>query len=267
MQGLFNRLFRKTPKLKCFEEEYIRQGGNLYAFDLGLSQVPLAQIVGVAARCQDERRKRQGGWKKAVAQTKRRLRKGEPIPPLRLYKLGSDLYLVEGQAEVTAAKELRLTHLEGRITEYLLPTSTLDGLLRRERDEFIYRTGLTEIHLTFPGRYPLLLQQIRGHHRYLEQTRGHLFLFPEAVADWWQNMYGPVVSGLQGDRILDGLPGFTVGDVYSYLTEHLAKEADSLRIPLSKAIADLVNIVGATWRDKLASIIPPCFWEAKCSRP
>ena len=268
MQTFFDRLFRKqAPKLKCFEEEYIRQGGNLYATDLGLNQVPLAQIVGIAVRCQKVRTERRGRWREAVAQAKRRLRKGQPIPPLRLCELGGELYLAGGQAQLTAARQLGLTHLEGHTIEYLPPASTLDGLLRRERDEFVHRTGLTEIHLTFPGRYQTLLAQIQGHHRYLEQTRGHLFLFPEAVMDWWQSLYSPVVSGLQAEQVLDAWPGFTVGDVYSYLAEYLARETDFLRIPLSRAMTDLINMPGLNWQDKLTSIIPPCLWQGSCSRP
>jgi len=246
-----SRLFhRRHLKVKCFQEEYIRRGGNLYVTDLGIGEVPSTAIVGTVARCQDKRRgflPRQRTGEPSVAQMRRLLKRGGATPPVRVYQLDSELYVVEGHTKVEAAKSLGLDHLEAHVLSYTEPSGTLEGLQRRERAEFECKTGLAAVNLTLPGRYPALFRQLQEHHIYLEKTRGHLFLFAEAVADWWQNVYSPVTSGLRQDGALDIVPGLTAGDVYSYLTEFLEREARMLNIPLTKAMKDLITAPGLTW--------------------
>lgn len=262
--NIIERLRRSPAALGgCFQEAYIAHGGNVYPVELGARDVPLARIVGTLARCLDAAHRPSG---REVAALKRRLQKGQPVPLARLAQLDEAFYILDGQALVAAARALGRESVPAQVVRYVAPTEDIAGLLQRERDEFIRQTGLRDIHLTLAGRYALLLEQIRAHHRWLEESRGHLFLFAEAVADWWQSLYQPVITGLRQSGAPEEMPGLSEGDIYGYLSEYLAREARALGIPASKAMTDLIALPGRDWRTRLRAVMPPCLWAGRCAR-
>ncbi len=260
---IIETLWHPAAAQECFREAYIAPGGNLYPVELGLCDVPLARIIGVAARCLDEAHRPS---RRQIAALKRCLQGGKPVPPAEVAQLGEAFYVMDGGALVAAARALGRESVPAQVVRYVAPTEDIAGLLQRERDEFIRQTGLRDIHLTLAGRYALLLEQIRAHHCWLEQSRGHLFLFAEAVADWWQSLYQPVITGLRQSGAPEELPGLSEGDIYSYLSEYLAREARALGIPASKAMADLIALPGRDWRARLRAVLPPCLWTGRCVR-
>lgn len=263
-----SRLLQRRPKIKCLQEAYVQAGGRFYMLDLGQGQVPVSAITGTALRCREvrsgfrPRRRRMG--EPSIAQMKRRLKKGKPTPPVRLAKLDTELYVIEGHAQVAAAKLLHLERMEAHVLAYAAPGGDMEGLLHRERDEFEHSTGLQEIKLGLAGRYTMLLEQIRAHHAYLERARRQLFPFPEAVADWWQNIYRPVMFSLERDKVLGSWPDLTPDDIYALLTEYLEKEAGYLDLPLTQAIRQLLERPGANWQDVVSSVLPPCLLGGVC---
>jgi len=262
--SIIERIWRSpTARGECFQEAYIAHGGHVYPVELGARDVPLARIVGSAARCLDAAHRPS---RREIAALKRRLQQGQPVLPARVAQLGEAFYIMDGHAAVAAARAAGRETVAAEVVQYVPPEESMAGLLQRERAEFIQQTGLRDIHLTLAGRYPLLLARIRDHHRWLEQSRGHLFLFAEAVADWWQRDYLPIITGLRESGALDELPALTEGDIYSYLSEYVAREAHALDIPTSRAMADLIALPGRDWRARLRAVMPPCLWEGRCTR-
>jgi ParB-like chromosome segregation protein Spo0J len=45
---------------------------------------------------------------------------GQVLPPLQLYKLGSDYFVVDGHHRVSVARQLGIQYLEAEVVEYML---------------------------------------------------------------------------------------------------------------------------------------------------
>jgi hypothetical protein len=110
-----------VSEAKCFKETQLKEG----AFDMrarGTRIVPLRQIVGSVGRYHDFDRKfrlRRHLSSDRFEHVKDLMQGGVSFPPVKLYQINDEYYVLDGNHRVSAAKELGYQYIEARIVEFL----------------------------------------------------------------------------------------------------------------------------------------------------
>lgn len=98
---------------------------------LGWRAVPVERIVGSVGRTRDfdraflpKRRSLAERWKLVD----RMVHDLEELPPVSLYKVGGDYYVVDGHHRLSVARYHGARRVEAEVTEFLPPLSTVSGM-------------------------------------------------------------------------------------------------------------------------------------------
>ncbi len=197
------------------------------AVERGTTLVPLDQIIGSVGRYHDFDHQ----FKTAhhgIGQRSERLnsifaamKAGRVLPPIALYQIKDDYYILDGHHRFQAAKELGYTEIRSKIVELLPSDNSLESILYREKTEFKDKYSLPEaITLTEPGQFACLDWQIAEHHNYLKKHENKKTSFTEAALDWYQTIYQPLFKLIKKSHLLEAFPGRTEGDLYLYISMH-----------------------------------------------
>jgi uncharacterized ParB-like nuclease family protein len=192
--------------------------------DLGFREISLEQIVGSVGRYRDfdsRFRLLKGLPPERLERIKEAIRAGKPLPPVLLYRIKDDYYVLDGNHRVSAAKEFGWSTIEARIIEYLPSEETLENIIYREKADFERETGLFDsIELTEVGQYPYLLKQITEHKRSLEKVNSAPVTLKRAAKDWFDTIYKPLVAIIESSQLRDAFPNRTISDLYAYTSFH-----------------------------------------------
>jgi hypothetical protein len=236
-----------TKTLLSFENEQTRRGAYSRS-DRGVEVVDVERIVGSVGRAREldgRFRYRSRHWlgvprgSSSRFNRLRRLFDEGRVPPLELYQIGDDLYVLDGHHRTALALERGQQYLDAHIVEFLPDRSDPANAVYHERATFVRATGLRDVHATEPGRYPRLLNRVQDHrheleraHRRTRQPTGEQLLFGipsptrwkgdlrAAARDWHEREYRPVVEVLEAERIDQRFPGRGLGDLYGYVCDH-----------------------------------------------
>ena len=152
---------------------------------------------------------------------KRAMREGNALPPINLYQIRNDYYVLDGNHRVGAAKELGWTEIQANVVELLSSKNTMENLLYIEKKQFYKITQLKkEIHLTEVGKYNFLENQIKKHQLYLTKQSGKDCDLKKASKDWYNTIYAPMSAILSSGGLIKYFPGRTIADLYAYITFH-----------------------------------------------
>jgi DNA-binding Lrp family transcriptional regulator len=198
------------------------------AFDTrerGVKTVAVSRITGSVGRYQDfdrEFRLKNRASTERYRGIRKRMREGGPIPPVHLYQIKDEYYVLDGNHRIAAAKELGHDEILARIVEFIPSKNSLENVLYRERSHFSDKTGIAadKIVLTEVGHYARLLAQIDEHRGHLSQGAGHSVSFTEAAQDWYTTIYRPLCRIIEKDGLLASFPGRTLADLYEYISFH-----------------------------------------------
>jgi hypothetical protein len=108
-------------------------------------------------------------------------------------------------------------------------TSPDDLILKSGYTEFLENTSLDRavpdqnIELTRPGGYRSLQQHVEVHQFYVGLRSRHYPSMMEAAADWYRNVYLPVVKRIRASGMLRHFPGRTEADLYLWIAENRAR--------------------------------------------
>ncbi len=192
--------------------------------DLGILDVPLDRIVGSVGRYQDfdnQFRMKSHVPPDRLLSVKDAMRKGKPLPPVKLYKIKNEYYALDGNHRISAAKDFGRTEICAKIVEFIPSSNTLENIIYREKSEFKETTGLEqEIELTEIGQYHYLAQQINTHKRFFEKETTKDVDIKQAASDWYTSIYAPLVSIIEKGRIINAFPDRTIADLYAYISFH-----------------------------------------------
>jgi DNA-binding Lrp family transcriptional regulator len=190
----------------------------------GIRTVPLERVMGSVGRYQDfddRFRFRSLGPSERLQRIRAAMREGRPLPPVVLYQIKDEYYVVDGNHRVAAAKELGHDEILAEIIEFIPSLPTLQNMLFRERADFLDRTRLkVDIQLTEVGQYVHLLKQIEDHRAYLQQQLSAPASFQAAAQDWYKTIYKPLCTIIRGGQLLDTLPARNLADLYTYISTH-----------------------------------------------
>lgn len=212
-----------VSEVKSFKKDQIKED----AFDTrdrGTRVVPLKQIVGSVGRYRDFDRKfrlRHHLPSDKFDRVKYLMEGGVALPPVKLYQIKDEYYVLDGNHRVSAAKELGYQQIEACIVEFLPSPTTLENILYCEKAEFFDETGLQEeIELTEAGQYTHLIYQIQNHRHFLEQTQQEPVSLESAAVDWYKTIYRPLATLIQRGRLIEFFPQRTIADLYTYISSH-----------------------------------------------
>ena len=211
-----------------FEDE-ARRGGPLAPKPLGLRTVDVARIVGSVGRARElgpdfrpplraQRRQddeRYEGIVKALA-------RGEVMPPVELYKIGYNYFVLDGNHRVAAAKATHQRDIDAIVTEFLPVSNEETATVFSERREFERATGLMRIGASRVGHYPRLLALIchyaadpankpSGYAAWQDDDmRG-------AARHWYYSVYEPAARALRLARLARCFPSERTADIFVHL--------------------------------------------------
>ena len=218
-----NKPVEQGDGIKSFKENQKIEGA-VDQRDLGFREIPLTKIVGSVGRYHDfdsRFRLLKGLPPERLERIKEAIRSGKRLPPVLLYRIKDDYYVLDGNHRVAAAKEFDWSTIEARIIEYLPSKETLENIIYREKADFERETGLIDLlELTEVGQYPYLMKQIAEHKRSLEKVNGAAIPIERAAKDWFDTIYRPLVTIIESSQLSQAFPNRTISDLYAYISLH-----------------------------------------------
>ena len=193
-------------------EEVVAALGRRSQRDLGIRRIPLDAVVGTLDRRHGEFDRSfrpaspvvRGRWER-ISTARRR---GEPMPPVEVYKIG-DLYFVEdGHHRVSVARALGDEDIEAHVREVQTQLGADRALQLRElplkRHERIFHERVPlpaaardRIQLSDEWRYAQLAEMIESWGFRASHASGKLLSRREMAASWFHEEYEPVVQVLR----------------------------------------------------------------------
>ncbi len=263
-------LARRQPTLLIpfdWVKDQLKLQGSRYR---GLQTVEINKIVGSLNRYQDfdraflplhataERTER-------LHRLEHALKKGEILPPVRLYKVGDVYFVEDGHHRVAAARRQGAKEIDAEVIEFQSSVpleagiTPKDILIKAEYVDFLNRTHLDKlrpdqkIEFTEPGRYRILLNHIDVHRYFLGQEKKQEIPYEEAVTSWYDNVYTPLVETFRRLDILKRFPGRTEADLYVWLSRHLyyLREQYGPDVDLEKAVLNYAKRYRVSWLTRL----------------
>jgi DNA-binding Lrp family transcriptional regulator len=215
---------RKPEEVKSFKENQEDEGA-FDTIDRGVCSVPVKQIVGSVGRYHDfdsKFRLKQHVPPEKLQNIRKAMREGKPLPPVKLYKIKDEYYVLDGNHRISAAKEFDYQDIDADIVEFIPSKNTLENVLYREKAEFKDKTKLPySIDLTEMGQYTHLIRQISRHQTHLaKMPRGEAVSFENAAADWFKTIYRPLVAIIEKGLLIQSFRKRTIADLYTYITFH-----------------------------------------------
>jgi len=212
-----------TDHVSSFNEQQAQEE-DVEFVDHGILTIPLDRITGSVGKYHDfdsrfRPKKHVSG--KRFGDIKRTMREGGDLPPVNLYQIRNDYYVLDGNHRVAAAKELGWSDIRAKVVELLSGRNTMENLIYIEKKNFFDKTKLKEkIDLTEIGKYNFLEKQIKKHQLYLAAQSGRDCDLQKAAKDWYNTIFVPMTSIINSGGLLKYFPGRSIADLYTYMTYH-----------------------------------------------
>lgn len=233
----------------------------------GLQDIPVENIVGSTGRYEDfTRRFLPRTFDKRDKERWRRIYTlavtGKGFPPIDVYQVDQVYFVKDGNHRVSVAKDLGWETIQATVTE--LPSSISlepdvnpdDLLIKEECAYFLEQTQLDKtrpdskqhIDFTEPGGYQRLLKNIELH-RYLMQKESddeRPISLPNAAADWYDNVYLPLIEVVRQTDVIKHFPGRSEADLYEWLIRHqteLREQYNLKRTKMPEAVQEFLASV------------------------
>jgi hypothetical protein len=228
MKHFFKNLFA-TPRdyvadhVSSFNEQQEKEE-DVQFIEHGVQTIPLSKIIGSVGKYYDfdsHFRPKKHVSEKRFKDVKKAMRDGKNLPPVKLYQIRNDYYVMDGNHRVSVAKELGWDEIHAKVIELLSSKKTMENLLYIERKNFHEKTGLpNKVVLTEVGKYNLLEKQIKQHKSHLRNISGKDIAFTKAADDWYNTIYVPLTTIITNGNLLKYFPKRSVGDLYIYIAYH-----------------------------------------------
>jgi len=218
----------RRKHVKSFEDASAAYG-TLSSYPLGLRTVEVRRIVGSVGRAAElgpdflpleARRKTTPRLKRIV----RAMENGVELPPLDLYKLKTEYYVLDGNHRVAAARRLGQLYLDAIVTEFIPVRDThyTDVFMGRQR--FEKATGLTSVAATSRERFRTINRIVQA---YYEEKRAQGELrnsFKEAAQVWYNSLYVPISDAIRHTKLPSAFPDLRSGDFFVYIFDYMERE-------------------------------------------
>lgn len=234
LSELIDAVRRRPSQLLSFEDVRTRLNvrGQRY---LGHQTVLLDNIVGSEGRYSDFDRRflpRTDALKNRWSNIDKAMIQSVELPPVELYKIGDVYFVRDGNHRVSVARQQGTSYIDAFVTELVVDVpldatlSVRDLMLKEEYSDFLEWTNLAalrpqqRIEFSEPGGYLELVRHINAHRYYMGLEQDRPIERDEAVADWYDTVYMPIVQVIRGQGVLRAFPGRTEADLYRWIIEH-----------------------------------------------
>ena len=220
-------------------DEVVRALGPRGQRYLGLRSIPVDSIVGTAGTTRDFDR----AFRPTTNRPRRRFeslaaaaRRGEPIPPIDVYRVGEAHFVRDGHHRVAVARALGLDSIDAYVTEVLTELGATTDLrledlpLKGHERLFFERVPLPpearrRIRLSDPDDYARLAEGVEAWGVRVMQTRHELLDRRQVAEAWFAEEYRPTVALLREAGLLtdeDETEGYLrlSGERYRLLRTH-----------------------------------------------
>jgi hypothetical protein len=213
-----------TDMVKSFKEIQ-KQEAAFDTRDRGIRDVPLDRIVGSVSRYQDFDQKFRINPQlppERLEKIKELMRTGKSMPPVKLYQITKEYYVLDGNHRIAAANELGYADIRAHVIEFIPSKGSLENLIYREKAAFDDHTELPyTIELTDFGQYQHLIDQISKHQKFIERETEAAVTVQKAAQDWYKTIYRPLVAIIKKGNLIEYFPGRTLADLYAFISVHL----------------------------------------------
>lgn len=223
LKKLFGGMADDRDHVPSFNEKQAQED-DIQFVDRDVMMVPLDRIIGSVGKYHDfdsQFRPKPHVSGRRFNEIKRAMRENRPLPPVLLYQIRDDYYVLDGNHRVSAAKELGRDEIRAKVTELLSGRNTLENLLYIEKLRFSQSTGLSgKVNLSEIGKYNYLYKQIKRHQSHLRNISGDEIDIQKAAQDWYLTIYKPLATIIENSNIMKYFPKRTVADLYAYISYH-----------------------------------------------
>jgi hypothetical protein len=206
-------------------DEVVAALGYLEEHYVGLQTVPLEAILGTVDRAKGFDRQFRPTTARVRARWERianAVRRGEPMPPISLFKIGEVYFVRDGHHRVSVARALGRTEIDAYVVEVRTRvgadrTLTIDDLPKKSHERLFHeRVPLPSrargrIRVSDAWRYAVLAEAVEAWAFRLMQDRAEFLDRATAARLWFDEEYVPVVEML---READMLGSGTETDAY-----------------------------------------------------
>jgi uncharacterized ParB-like nuclease family protein len=204
-----------VKRVKCFAEEAARLG-NYTTLEAGPRVIELRRVIGTVNKCgQLDRDFRLIGRRRDRRERFRRLQLDNvalhltSLPPIDVYLLAGEYYVIDGNRRVAAAKRQGLEYLDAHVVECLplADREELQGAVTRRR--FEQETGLKSLALSFERGYTTLLHEVAEY----APAEGEVAVQDRARA-WYSKVFLPASELIRRSPLPAAFPRGREADLY-----------------------------------------------------
>jgi hypothetical protein len=253
MNRVWDSLSGQRTTLLSYDEikEKLHIGGPIYR---GMQTVRVDQVAGSLNRYHEFDRvflptsdKLANRWQSV----NRAFYQDVSLPPVVLYKVGQVYFVVDGHHRVSVAREQGQIYIEAEVRECFTRVNITadvkpeDLEILEDKVHFLERTALdslkpqANIKLTVPDGFDRMLEHIAVHRYFMGIDLQRDISEEEAIADWYDNVYMPVIDVIRATDILKEFPNKTEGDLYLWVLDHqhylVSEEGETLQPPVDAA--------------------------------
>jgi hypothetical protein len=140
--------------------------------------------------------------------------------------------VVDGHHRVSVAREQGQLEIEAEVRECATRVNITADIkpedleILESKVEFLERTNLDDlipqanIKLTIPDGFERMLEHIAVHRYFMGLDLKRDISEQEAVVDWYDRVYLPIIQVIRDTNILNEFPGKTEGDLYLWVQDH-----------------------------------------------
>jgi hypothetical protein len=255
-------MFGHRHRVKCFNATY-HAGPYVTRADLGYRNVPVERIVGSVGRCQELDSRfyplHMNRIRQQRLKTVRELvEQGALLPPVELYKLKDEYFVVDGHHRVAVAKENKAAYIDANVLEFLPEGQCAEDRLYLAFRAFAGETGLDQLRVSHLDGYERLRQEIEEWRR----TSAPEATLKDAARAWYLQVFRPVAEIIAATRLPQRIPEHTPADLYLDLSTRRAYELaqGGHEISWQEAARQMaVRYPLPSWRDRLLSRLQDLF--------
>jgi hypothetical protein len=199
-------------------DEVVAAVGRVGERNLGLQSVEIDSILGTVDRTSGFDRQFRPTSSRARVRWERianAIRRGEPMPPISLYRVGDVHFVRDGHHRVSVARALGRTEIDAYVTEVLTRVGANRSLrlsdlpLKSHERVFLERVPLParareRVRLSDGWQYPKLAEGVEAWGFRTMQDRAELFDRPTVARLWFDEEYVPVVEMLAEAGMIQG---------------------------------------------------------------
>jgi hypothetical protein len=179
------------------------------------------------------------------------------LPPVVLYKVGEVYFVVDGHHRVSVAREQGQIEIDAEVRECATRVNITADIkpedleILESKVHFLERTALdhlkpdADIKLTIPDGFERMLEHIAVHRYFMGLDLQRDISEHEAVTDWYDHVYMPIINVIRDTDILKEFPDKTEGDLYLWVLDHQhyleSEEGHPLQAPEEAARTFLEN--------------------------